>query len=663
MKPLSLVVACASLAALNLQAKTVLVNTTNNVSPGPGETNLVQAINLLEDGDTIRFDIPGPGPFYLVTPPLTPDNGYPAITNNNVTIDGFSQPGAAPNTNPILGANNARLQIVLDSRAGGMHIQETDGCYSDHEAAVLFISGATNVNIRGLCFLGPGTGDLNNPTPGAPNTYAISFASGASYGHISGCQIGLDLDGQSVYRFFSGITGFECDPSLYIEGTTVGVGLDATNAAAARAEFNIIIGEYIPVVLEGSGYRIAGNFFNVFPNGLTDFNINGNDPYNMQAFIEIGQAGNNVVIGTDGDGLNDAEERNIFGGVTVDDDDRLLEWYNGQRTNQVIAGNYFGVGVDGITRFTNSMKIFNGFNSSTTVRIGSDFDGVSDDVEGNVICMNYPFETLFPNPPSEQPPIFAQLDAGARVSLRGNRLIGNNIPPFSYADGYGGALDDFTNYYAPYVDTNEPITPALFTNSTQGRIKGDCALGVAPYTNIFIDVYLADPEGWTNGQQFEFEELKYTDPFSGQPMYYGFVQGRTFLASFLDNGPLDLNQTPGQFEFDISSLGLPTNVLVTVTANYSADPPGTHNGRVQTSVFAMPITLQPAPTLNFSESGHNLVLSWPTNQGVFTIQFSATLAPLVWNNLTPQPPITISGENYQAILPPNVSRAFYRLAR
>ena len=61
------------------------------------------------------------------------------------------------------------------------------------------------------------------------------------------------------------------------------------------------------------------------------------------------------------------------------------EWYGGGRTNMVIAGNYFGMAVDGITRFTNSMKLFGGFNSSTTVRIGSDFDGVSDDIEGNVI--------------------------------------------------------------------------------------------------------------------------------------------------------------------------------------------------------------------------------------------------------------------------------------
>src|SRR4051812_42461292 len=139
--------------AFSAQAKIIVVNTTNNVSPGPAQTNLIQAINLLADGDSIYFNIPGPGPFYLSTPPLDPDNGYPEITNINVTIDGYSQPGASPNTNPILSSNNAQIKIVLDSRAGGRHVAhlpEKYG-YEDDESALLFIKGATNVTIKGLC--------------------------------------------------------------------------------------------------------------------------------------------------------------------------------------------------------------------------------------------------------------------------------------------------------------------------------------------------------------------------------------------------------------------------------------------------------------------------------------------------------------------------------
>jgi hypothetical protein len=645
-------------AGLPAQAKVILVNTTNNVSPGPGETNLVQAIRLLQDGDSIRFNLPGTGPFYLITPPLVPDNGYPAITNHNVTIDGYSQPGAWPNTNPILGTNNAQIQIVLDSRSGGVRVEDIPG-YSTGESAVLFIKGATNVTVRGFCFLGPGVGGGND---GDPSTYAISFALGADSGHVSGCWIGVDLDRTTVYRFQDTVTGFQGSSGTLVNNIVVGVEPGAASVLAARSQFNVMVGEYIPLVLEGRNIRIAGNFLNVFPDGMTDYNVSGDPPFNIQAFIEIGRSGDNLVLGTDGDGVNDAEERNVFGGVTAADDHQIVEWYGGSRTNMVIAGNYFGMAVDGATRFTNSMKLFGGFNSSTTVRIGSDFDGVSDDIEGNVIAMNYPFDLLFPTDLGHAPPIFADLAAGARVSLRGNRLIGNNILPFSYADNYGDRLTAFTNYYAGFVQTSQ-IIPALLTNSTQGRLKGTCGLGVLPYTNVIIDFYLADGEGWTNGQEFQWSDLTYTEPGTGLNKYYGFAEGRTYLGSFIDNGPQDLDLTPGQFEFDIGALNVDPETLVTVAASYSADPPGTRDGRIHTSPFATPITLQPAPRIGIVKSGNSVTLSWPATQGLFRIQSMPVTGSSLWGDLDLQPMIAHVGSNYQVLLPITVNATFLRLAR
>ena len=96
---------CASSAS----AAVITVNTADNSGAG-GNTSLLRALNSLQNGDTIRFNIPGPGPHYIITP----QEGYPLIANDNVTIDGYSQPGSSPNTNPILGGNNAHIQIVLD---------------------------------------------------------------------------------------------------------------------------------------------------------------------------------------------------------------------------------------------------------------------------------------------------------------------------------------------------------------------------------------------------------------------------------------------------------------------------------------------------------------------------------------------------------------------
>src|SRR5689334_14731239 len=100
--------------SFSTNAAILTVTTTNNLSPASGELSLVQALQKVQDGDRIEFNIPGAGPHYIATP----TGGYPFITNHNVTIDGYSQPNSFPNTNSILAPNTAKIQIVLDSRQG-----------------------------------------------------------------------------------------------------------------------------------------------------------------------------------------------------------------------------------------------------------------------------------------------------------------------------------------------------------------------------------------------------------------------------------------------------------------------------------------------------------------------------------------------------------------
>jgi hypothetical protein len=303
------------------------------------------------------------------------------------------------------------------------------------------------------------------------------------------------------------------------------------------------------------------------------------------------------------------------------------------------------------------MKLISDLSATASVRIGSDFDGISEDLEANFISMNYPFEALYPIPDPDKLYVFSNTNHG-QISLRGNRLMGANIPPFSFADGTGGRLAGFTNYYTNFLWTTNAIIPGLSPASTQGRLRGYCPLGKGSYTNVIIDLYLADQEGWTNGQLFQFSELAYTNS-AGATQYYGFAQGRVYLGSFLDNGPQDLDPMPGHFDFDISSMNIPISELVTVTANYSADPPGTHNGRTHTSDFAMPIHLLPAPRINITTMENNVLISWPTNSGSLTIQSATSLAPANWMDRSDQPsPV---GTNYQVSLPVSSGSVFFRL--
>jgi hypothetical protein len=98
----------SAVLAATAHAKIITVTTTNSVGLSAGSVSLTLAIQSLDDGDTIQFALPGTGPFFLI-PPV---NGYPWITNNNVTVDGYSQPGASPNTNTILARNNAKIGSI-----------------------------------------------------------------------------------------------------------------------------------------------------------------------------------------------------------------------------------------------------------------------------------------------------------------------------------------------------------------------------------------------------------------------------------------------------------------------------------------------------------------------------------------------------------------------
>ena len=628
--------ACCLLLAASVQAKIITVNNADNTNFGAGVTNLVKAISLLADGDTIRFNIPGSGVHYL----LTPVNGYPLITNQSITIDGYSQPGAVPNSNPIHAANNAQLKIVLSSTNGngiaivfaalaasGYASFAHPGFNNDDYAILAFFRG-TNNWIKGLAMQGAAEATVQG-TPGP--LYGIAFMAdqpdlqpwpnaNAGHWHVSGCWFGLNpATGQPVYlpdgslatpRYPIGMQRNRAvDTSLvnYAQPGTVGV---AAGSANPRAEFNVFL-SITAANLTGLNYRICGNFFNVLPDGIHNLDVSYlPNAYSLMssdgALIILARQGDNILVGTDGDGVNDAEEGNVFGGVSAypfNNPAMVINYHYfdafygpGTGTNIVFAGNYFGMAVDGVTRFTNACTLFTSFPSTATVRFGSDFDGVSDALEANLLYNNYPFSTQFLTPGSgadvtpetifdgQGPECFGGMNAGVRLSFRGNVTVGNDLLPYKYANGYGTRLVNFTNYSAPYMDINSAngILPSLNAAvSIYPNLVGTFAPGIAPYTNIVVDVYQADPEGWANGQLFN--EMELVDP-SGTTN--GFAQGKKYLGSIPVANTGSFNLTlPGLADVGIG--------LVTVTVNYSADPAGTHNGRVLTGNFANPIYMYP----------------------------------------------------------------------
>ena len=619
---------------VSAQARVVTVTTADNLNPSAGQVSLLQALTDLQEGDEIRFAIPGTGTQFIATPP----EGYPLITKNNVVINGYSQPGAAPNTNPILAANNAQIKIVLDSRNGNTRLMDFPGDnpsdntgYGDTESAVIGVLGCQGLQLRGVSILA-------TPLTGADNgvaVYGVSFAKGAA-GQISGCWIGVAPDGATVAGPADAVTGFRYQgaETITVDNVVVGVPANSTNAPA---DFNVLVDiPAIPIILEGNGSRIAGNFIGVMPDGLHDVDLalDPNLAGYFEGYIEIGRGGNDTVIGTDGDGVNDANERNVIGGMVppgMGGYDHSIEFY-GQSpgTNIVVAGNYIGVGIDGTTQFTNGIPALNAAGGQAIFRFGSNLDGVSDDVEGNLVFNNWP-DTLFP-PESfyQQLPnnlnFFDELSVSGSVSARGNTFV-NNLPFPVAATKQDGGIDGawITNYYTKaLVDATQGVHPVIAADSTALRLKGTVPVAdAANYPVTSVDVYVADPVGIATGQAALIPELP-----------NGFVQGRTFLGSFVDDGPEDADKTPGKFDFDITRLGL-TEALITITANYATGPATDTTAVAITSPFSDPVTVSGGTVVELkftaiSKTAQGVKLEWT---GIGTLQ-AADAVTGAWQDVT-----------------------------
>lgn len=85
---------------------------------GAGNCTLRAAIQQANatGADSIHFDIPGVGPHTIALA-----TGLPTITDP-VVIDGYTQPGASPNTNPVPLGLNTVLMIELDGGDAGVDV-------------------------------------------------------------------------------------------------------------------------------------------------------------------------------------------------------------------------------------------------------------------------------------------------------------------------------------------------------------------------------------------------------------------------------------------------------------------------------------------------------------------------------------------------------------
>lgn len=482
-------------AATDLMAATFLVTNTDDSGPGSLRQAILDA-NANTGADDIAFLIPGGGVHTITLASALP-NIY------QVTIDGYTQPGAKPNllqsgTDAILliEVNGANLPIgiaTLPLGVGNMGVggggvirglvingdvsiltssNRVSGCYVGTNAAGSALAGTRGfINISGIS---TNSNTVGGMTPADRNIIANgagvtgdAFPRPSGNG-IQGNYVGVSADGQSFIKPTASIGIVQSDNNV-IGGPVLAAG-------------NVIAG--------GVGLGSANNC-------LVQNNRIGTDASGMVASsaasgISLGGSSHNFSTATN----NSVTQNIIINSIIVNSPPvPVSAAVRLSRTNSnTINANLIGVGADGKTRLGSqshgiSLRDFAGSNTIGGLNPG----------DGNIIVFDGPNQT------STDPQAPAGItDAGSLGSPGLNFINGNSI------SGNGGlGIDLAANGVTPNdagdadgVQNYPVLSSATFANGTV-RVTG--LLNSLASTSFRVEFFgndSADPSGYGQGQSY-----------------------------------------------------------------------------------------------------------------------------------------------------------------
>ena len=346
----------AALFPQGAQAATITVTSLGDaIATGDGVT-LREAITAINAGadvsdvvavgpygsdDTIVFAIPGAGVQKIV---LT---GSLTHVTRTVTIDGFTQPGAA---------FGAPLIEIDASKA----------------IDVITLENVSNCLVRGLAI----NSAASDPSILGSVGLGIQIIGNSTANRIQGNFIGINAAGDTALLNFHGM-----QVTAPASGNIIGTDGDGIDDAL---EGNVVSGNrYVGIyILGSSNNRISGNKVGTNPQGTAAI------PNGATGVYLDGGTGN--LVGTDGDGISDDLERNILSGNSAG------AGINGQdfsptstASGNRIAGNYIGTDVTGTVAIPNGLGVkLEGHGFVLDNIIGRTGTGVGDAARVNIISGN-----------------------------------------------------------------------------------------------------------------------------------------------------------------------------------------------------------------------------------------------------------------------------------
>ena len=404
------------------------------------------------------------------------DPGLQALADN----DGRTQTHAIDLNSPAFNSGTDTGAPTADQRSFGRFNTTDIGAYEFLPFVV------TNANDSG-----PGSlrqAILNNNASAGGNTITFQIGAVGSTQTIepiaSALEPGLPAITQSVTIdgwSQAGVAGYSGPPLIELNSTknfdrlfgAFGLRVLASGVVIrglAINGFNNINGEGVGIGVFGivgpSNVWIYGNHIGADPSGL-------NVRQNGQAGIQIGPGVNQVLIGTNADGINDAAEANLIA-ATVNGDGILI-----QGIGNGVFGNYIGTPLPGAS--VADPKVFG--NTAAGIRISDNSNIIGSIVPGtaNTIANSGSAAVI--------------VASGARNSIRGNVLTNN-----AFGIDLGG--DFFTDNDSDDVDAganNLQNFPEILGNTFDSgtltitfRVSSTTAASQYP---IAIDFYVADISG------------------------------------------------------------------------------------------------------------------------------------------------------------------------
>jgi len=374
-----------------LESRVLLTTYPVTTTADSGTGSLRQAI-LNANGhaglDMISFSITGSGVHVI-----SPASALPTITGP-VLIDGSTQTGYT--TKPVIEINGASAGSSvdgLDISGGGTTLNALDITNFSGSGISMYTSGG---NLVENCFVGAdptGTvaagnfvygvvisgGSSNNTIsnnlisgngtdPSSKQSGISIFGTGTASNTVSGNKIGTDVTGKIGIGNGAGV--FTGDAAT---GTTISNNLISANGVSFQfAGVQIYQGNSNTVTGNLIGTDITGT--QALGNGGDGVLINGGSQFNR--------------VGTNGDGVNDAAERNIISGNGVGSGYSGVEISGTNSDSNVVAGNYIGTDITGTLPVGNGGEgVFLGYGAQLN-RIGVNGADVDAAGERNIISAN-----------------------------------------------------------------------------------------------------------------------------------------------------------------------------------------------------------------------------------------------------------------------------------